>query len=89
MFLGAPLFKKATIHLENGKNIEIKADNNSDENRYVNSLKFNSKKYSKNWLSHEELMKGVTLKFDMIPQPNKERGTNEKDFPYSYSTDKK
>ena len=87
--LGAPLFKKATIHLENGKNIEIKADNNSDENRYVNSLNFNGKKYSKNWLSHEELMKGATLKFDMNSQPNKERGTDEKDFPYSYSSDKK
>jgi predicted alpha-1,2-mannosidase len=87
--LGAPLFKKATIHLENGKTIDINADNNSDENRYVKSLKFNGKKYSKNWLSHEELMKGATLKFDMISQPNKERGTDEKDFPYSYSSDKK
>ncbi|WP_435524553.1 glycoside hydrolase domain-containing protein [Chryseobacterium indoltheticum] len=83
--LGAPLFKKATIHLENGKTIEIKADNNSNENRYVNSLKFKGKKYSKNWLSHSELMKGTTLKFDMISQPNKDRGADEKDFPYSYS----
>jgi predicted alpha-1,2-mannosidase len=87
--LGAPLFRKATINLENGKTLEIKADNNSEENRYVNSLQFNGKKYSKNWLSHHELMKGATLKFDMYPQPNKDRGTNEKDFPYSYSKDKK
>ena len=42
--------------------------------------------YSKNWLSHEELMKGATLKFEMSSQPNKQRGTDEKDFPYSYST---
>ena len=87
--LGAPLFKKATIHLENGKNIEIKADNNSEENRYVKSLNMNGKSYSKNWLSHQELMKGATLQFNMENKPNKGRGTNEKDFPYSYSTDKK
>jgi predicted alpha-1,2-mannosidase len=87
--LGAPLFKKAVIHLENGKNIEIKADNNSDENRYVKSLNMNGQTYTKNWLSHAELMKGATLQFNMENKPNKNRGTNEKDFPYSYSTDKK
>jgi predicted alpha-1,2-mannosidase len=87
--LGAPLFKKATIHLENGKTIEIKADNNSDENRYVKSLNMNGQTYSKNWLNHAELLKGATLQFNMDDKPNKNRGTDEKDFPYSYSTDKK
>ncbi|KAF5275115.1 hypothetical protein FQR65_LT16795 [Abscondita terminalis] len=37
--LGAPLFREATIHLENGKKIEIKAPQNSQENIYVQSLK--------------------------------------------------
>lgn len=87
--LGAPLFKNAKIHLENGKTIEIKADKNSVENRYINSVKFNGRKYSKNWLSHKELMKGANLKFEMTSLPNKERGTDEKDFPYSYSTENK
>jgi putative alpha-1,2-mannosidase len=49
----------------------------------------NGQTYSKNWLSHAELMKGATLQFKMENKPNKNRGTNEKDFPYSYSTDKK
>lgn len=87
--LGAPLFKNAKIHLENGKTIEIKAENNNEENRYVNSLKLNGKKYSKNWLSHSELMKGAVLNFEMIPEPNKQRGSDEKDYPYSYSTENK
>lgn len=87
--LGAPLFKNAKIHLENGKTIEIKAENNNEENRYVNSLKFNGKKYSKNWLSHSELMKGAILNFDMTSEPNKQRGSDEKDYPYSYSTENK
>ena len=86
--LGAPLFKEATIHLENGKKIEIKAPQNNQENIYVESLKVNNQPYSKNWLNHQELMKGAVLNFDMNAQPNKERGSQEKDFPYSMSTEK-
>ncbi|HAY3538634.1 GH92 family glycosyl hydrolase [Elizabethkingia anophelis] len=86
--LGAPLFKEATIHLENGKKIEIKTPQNSQENIYVQSLKVNNLPYSKNWLNHQELIKGAVLNFDMSAQPNKERGSQEKDFPYSMSTEK-
>ena len=85
--LGAPLFKEATIHLENGKKIEIKAQANSNDNLYVKSLKMNNTAYSKNWLSHKELLKGAVLQFEMSKTPNKERGNKEKDFPYSLSTD--
>jgi len=85
--LGAPLFKKVTLNLENGKTIVINAPKNSDENRYVNALKINGKPYSKNWLNHMDLQKGAVLDFDMSATPNKKRGTNEADFPYSFSTE--
>jgi predicted alpha-1,2-mannosidase len=86
--LGAPLFKKVTLTLENGKTLVINAPKNSDENRYVNALKVNGKPYSKLWLNHTELQKGAVLDFDMSATPNKKRGTNEADFPYSFSTEK-
>lgn len=86
--LGAPLFKQAIIHLENGKTIDIKAPENSAKNLYVQSLNVNLQPYSKNWLSHKELMKGAVLDFHMDDRPNKERGSQEKDFPYSMSKDK-
>jgi predicted alpha-1,2-mannosidase len=86
--LGAPLFKKVTINLENGKQIVVNAPKNSDENRYVNALKYNGAAQSKNWLSHSNLLKGAVLDFDMIATPNKTRGTKEADFPYSLSTEK-
>lgn len=85
--LGAPLFKEAIIHLENGKKIEIKAPENNAENFYVKSLKVNTQPYSKNWISHKELLKGAVLDFQMDSKPNKERGSQEKDFPYSMSTE--
>ncbi|SHG12485.1 alpha-1,2-mannosidase, putative [Pedobacter caeni] len=85
--LGAPLFKKVTLNLENGKTVTINAANNSADNRYVQGLKYNGTAYPKNWLSHSELNKGAVLDFSMSATPNKQRGTKETDFPYSYSTD--
>ncbi|WP_170132609.1 GH92 family glycosyl hydrolase [Pedobacter cryoconitis] len=87
--VGAPLFKKVTVNLDNGKQIVINAAANSADNKYINALKYNGKAYGKNWLSHSDLVKGATLDFDMTASPNKTRGTAESDFPYSMSTETK
>ena len=86
--LGAPLFQKITLHLENGNTTTINAPKNSAENRYVKSMKIDGKTYDKNWLSHSALMKGENIDFEMGPEPNKKRGTKPEDFPYSLSNEK-
>lgn len=83
--LGSPMVNKATIHLENGKSITLNAENNSKENRYVQSLNVNNLSYDKNYLSYGELLKGATLKFEMGNQPNLNRGTHSEDYPYSFT----
>ncbi len=85
--IGAPLFKSAKINLENGQQITIQADNNSADNRYINSIKVNGKKYGKNYFTHADLLKGPTLDFDMAATPNRKRGTQKADFPYSLSNE--
>ncbi len=85
--MGAPLFKKATIQLENGKKIEINADANSDQYRYIKEMKLNGEKYTRNWLSHSELMNGATLDFDMSSTPNLKRGITKEDAPYSLTNE--
>ena len=87
--MGAPLFKKATLHFENGKSLVINAPANSAENFYIKSLKFNGQNYTKNYLDHNDLMKGAVLDIEMDDQPNKQRGIQTSDFPYSFSTEKK
>lgn len=87
--LGTPLFKKITLQLENGKQVVINAANNNAENMYINSVNFNGKTYTKNWLSHKELMQGATIGFDMAATPNKQRGTKAEAFPYSLSNELK
>lgn len=86
--IGSPLFKSVKVELENGKEIEITAENNSAENRYIAEMKLNGKKYTKNYLTHEDLMKGAKIEFVMSPVPNKSRGIDETDFPYSFSNEK-
>ena len=86
--IGAPLFKKITVDLENGNKIHITAPENNKENRYVRSISMNNVRYSKNYFNYEELQKGADIHFEMSNMPNKERGTKESDFPYSFSSEK-
>ena len=44
--LGAPLFKKATMRFENGKELIIQAPKNSHENKYVQHTKLYKTKYT-------------------------------------------
>lgn len=86
--LGAPLFKKMTILLENGKQIIISAPANSSSNKYIQELKFNNQSYSKNYINHSTIQKGAALNYIMNATPNKLRGSSKDDAPYSYSSDK-
>ena len=85
--LGAPLFKKATLHMENGKTVVINAPENSDKNRYVGKMTLNGKDYTKNYITYEDLLKGSTIHFQMTDKPNTQRGTLDTDFPYSYTNE--
>ena len=62
---GSPLFKKATIRLENGNDIVIEAPENSPENRYVGKMRINGKVSKRPFICHEELLKGTKVRFEM------------------------
>ena len=87
--LGAPLFKKAVLHFENGNSLTIDAGNNSAQNVYIQSLQVDGNEYTKNYLRHEDLLKGGTLKFEMGDKPNLQRGVRAEDYPYSFSKEKR
>ena len=86
--LGAPYFDEMTLHLENGRNVSIKANGNTDDNCYVNSLTLNGKPYSKNYIKRSDLMQGAQFVYTMSAKPNYSRGTAESDAPYSFSKTK-
>lgn len=86
--LGAPLFKKATIYLENGKTIQVSAPENSDDKCYIQEMKYNGKKYSKNFLNYSSLIQGAKIYYQMSDKPNHNRGVSKVDYPYSLSNEK-
>ena len=86
--LGAPYFDEMTLHLENGRNVSIKANGNTDDNCYVNSLTLNGKPYSKNYIKRSDLIQGAQFVYNMSAKPNYSRGTAESDAPYSFSKTK-
>jgi predicted alpha-1,2-mannosidase len=85
--LGAPLFPKMTIELENGNVIEINAPENSKENIYIDKMYLNGQVWDKNYVRYSDLMKGAVLDFEMTDKPNMQRGTDPSAWPYSYSKD--
>ena len=87
--LGAPLFKKITLKLENDKTFVINAKNNSAENLYVQKAKLNGKTYTKNYLNHIDITNGGIFDLKMSSEPNKNKGVNSSDFPYSMTNELK
>ena len=85
--LGVPYFDKLTLHLENGKSLTVTAKGNSDDTRYVNAMTLNGETYNHNYLTHDAVMNGGNIVFDMSKTPNTQRGTLAEDVPYSLSNE--
>lgn len=87
--LGSPLFNKARIHLENGKTVEIDAQGNGPENRYIRSLMVNGEPYDLNYLTLDTLRKGPRIDAVMDSVPDKTRGISRASAPYSFSREER
>ncbi|MBI3112726.1 MAG: glycoside hydrolase family 92 protein [Ignavibacteriales bacterium] len=81
--LGSPLFDKVTIHLENGKEFVIRADQNSHRNKFIQSASLNSKSHTANFLNHDDLTQGGELRLVMGPAPNTSWAAGWNDAPRS------
>ncbi|MDD7885127.1 GH92 family glycosyl hydrolase [Flavivirga sp. 57AJ16] len=68
--IGSPLVKEAIIHLENGKTLTIKTENQSKENVYVQKVNINGRQIDKPILSHNDLLEGGTMTFYLGKDPH-------------------
>ncbi len=66
-FFGSPLFEKAVLNVKDGE-FTVIAHNNSDVNKYIQSVKLNGQPYDKNWVGFKDIAAGGTLEFEMGPQ---------------------
>ena len=62
---GAPQLPKIVLHLADGKTFTVIAENLSKEHKYVDSIMLNGEPYTKNTISHEDILKGGTLVYKM------------------------
>ncbi|MFB6959896.1 GH92 family glycosyl hydrolase [Streptomyces sp. NPDC056309] len=83
--IGSPLFTKATVHLDGGRDLVIQAPKNSAKNVYVQGVRFNGKAWNSTSLPHSLLSKGGVLQFDMGPRPSS-WGTGKDAAPASITT---
>lgn len=74
--LGSPLFDKATIHLPEGKSFTVIAENNSDDNIYIQQVELNGLAYKNTTINHQDIMSGGELKIVMGNSPNPDYGNN-------------
>jgi predicted alpha-1,2-mannosidase len=67
--IGTPLFPKATINLENGKQFTIVAHDVSSTNKYIENAILNGKPLNRTFIYHNEVVEGGTLEFQMTDNP--------------------
>ncbi|TDL56141.1 glycoside hydrolase family 92 protein [Paenibacillus dendritiformis] len=82
--LGTPLFQRMTVHLEDGKKLVIEAGNNSAANKYVAGVQLNGDPVEKLYVTHDQMMAGGTLSFEMTDAPGADN-YDEAALPYSMS----
>ena len=71
--LGSPLVEEAVIALENGRQLRIRALEQSEENIYVKEVTFNGKRIDHFELPHKMLTEGGELVFLMSASPDSKR----------------
>ena len=67
--IGTPMFPRVELKLANGKTFTISAPAVSRENIYIQSVKVNGEPYKKSYLTHDLIMSGATVEFEMGATP--------------------
>ena len=86
--IGAPLFEKASINLENGKQFIVTAQSVSEVNKYIKTASLNGKPLHQTYINHAAIVNGGTLHFEMTDQPT-DWGTKEGQEPKTSIDDHK
>jgi len=82
-FIGSPLFSRAVLNLQNGKTFTISADNNGPQQGYIQSAKLNGANFDRTFISHQTIVNGGELNFQMDAAPNYGWGTSPESRPVS------
>ena len=76
-YLNVPLFSNIELNTPGKKPFVIHVNNPGKKNRYIKSASLNGKPLERNWLTHEEIMKGGQLIIEASATPNTSWGTKD------------
>jgi predicted alpha-1,2-mannosidase len=69
--IGTPGFKKVVFNSDGKKSFTVIANNLSDKNYYIKSVKLNGNDYPYTYLTHNDIINGGELVFEMSSTPEK------------------
>ncbi len=68
--IGTPLFQKATLSLPGGKTFVVSAPNNGPQRPYIQGAKLNGESFDRAYLTHDQIVNGGGIEFDMNSAQN-------------------
>jgi predicted alpha-1,2-mannosidase len=83
--VGSPLFKKATLTLQNGKEFTILAPDNNGDNIYISAASLNGQTWDNSYIDFDSIQAGGQIEFQMSEQPNPNWAGDKEHVPYSMS----
>jgi predicted alpha-1,2-mannosidase len=81
--LASPVFNRLSIRLHNGKTLRIVCRDNSEDNKYIQSIRLNGRPLDRVWIRHADLVHGATLEMQMSHTPNTKLGSGPSALPPS------
>jgi putative alpha-1,2-mannosidase len=69
--LGSPLFDTAELRVGAGKTLRVRAIGNAPDRPYVQSVRWNGRPWTKNWIAHADIIGGGELEFTMGAKPSR------------------
>jgi predicted alpha-1,2-mannosidase len=83
--LGSPVIERAAIELGGERTFRVVADDQAPGNVYVSEVWLDGERLERNYITHDEIMRGGELRFVMSDRANRKRGTGAEARPYSMS----
>ena len=81
--LGPTILSQRWDCFSDGKTLQISTRHNSQQNKYIRSIVYNGKDYTKSYIRYNDLMAGEKMVIEMEPEPSKSWGLSKESRPYS------
>ena len=72
--LHTPQLKSASLSLAKNKVFKIITDKDPKTNPYIDSVTLNGKTLNRSWITHQEIVQGGEIVFNLVDKPNKNWG---------------